>query len=43
MIAQDHHFAVSAAFDGAAVLVHQEPAGLDDDRLDNRVGTPEHG
>ncbi|MBP2298040.1 cation diffusion facilitator family transporter [Azospirillum picis] len=28
---------LSAAFDGAEVLVHQEPAGLADERLDNRI------
>ena len=37
-IADDVEQAIIAAFPGAAVLVHQEPAGLDDDRLDHRVG-----
>ena len=37
-IADDVERAIVAAFPGAAVLVHQEPAGLDDERLDHQVG-----
>ncbi len=38
-IADEVEQAIAAAFPGAAVLVHQEPAGLDDERLDHRVGS----
>ena len=40
VIADDVERTLADAFDGAAVLVHQEPAGLDDERLDHKVAEP---
>jgi len=37
-IADDVECALKEAFPGAEVVVHQEPAGLEDDRLDDRIG-----
>lgn len=37
-IAHEIEDAIRIAFPDAAVLIHQEPAGLEDDRLDHRIG-----
>ena len=42
-IADEVEQAIAAAFGDAAVLVHQEPAGLDDERLDHQVAEPPAG
>jgi ferrous-iron efflux pump FieF len=39
-IADEVERAVAAAFSGAGVFIHQEPAGIRDERLDDRLKTP---
>jgi ferrous-iron efflux pump FieF len=35
--------ALQNAFPAAEVIVHQEPAGLEDERLDRRIARPRKG